>query len=211
MEAKVYGTFTKSNGLIYRTKTYIQFGQSEEIIGACVLCNPGSATLKNQIDKDNLERFEGYKVTQGEVKDDNTIRQLIKILRGKGGEKLKGRFLIFNLFTLVHPDMEYALTLLKDKAIDIHLLDEDYFNYKEKRSSIPWILVGWGCKKNGDLNKLKDKWLECLKKDGINLLGKKHKVSPHYYHPLPRIYVKQTEYVEEAISQINDLVQMEGI
>lgn len=212
MEVKAYGTFTKRNGLIYRTDTYIQFGESEEIIGACVLCNPGSSELKNQMDRENLKKFEGYKAIQGEAKIDGTMKQLIGILKGKYDERLEGRFWIFNLFTLVNATMNDAIIELNNKVIDdIDLLEKDYLDYKEKVSSIPWILVGWGCKSNKKLNELKNKWLKILDEDDSNLIGQTHKVSPHYYHPLPRIYSKKVEYVEDIILQLKSLAQTEKI
>lgn len=212
MEAKAYGTFTKRNGFIYRTDTYIQFGELEEVIGACVLCNPGSSKPKNQMNREDLEGSENYRTIQGEAKIDNTMRQLIKILKGKYGETLEGRFWIFNLFTLVNAKMNDAITELKDKAMDdMDLLEKDYFDYKEKVSSIPWILVGWGCERNKTLNELKYKWLEHLEREDINVIGKRHKDSPHYYHPLPQIYIKKIEYVEDIILQLKSLGQTEKI
>lgn len=205
MEHKVFGTFVKSDGYIYRTDTYIQFGKFKKIIGACVLCNPGSASLSDSSAQESLEKFNGYKVIQGEVKDDNTIRQLIKILKGVYGEGLEGQFLIFNLFTLRHPHMDTALKLLKNKNIDKELLNKDYFDYKEKESSIPWTLVGWGCKKNKDLDELKTRWQGYLKDNNLTHVGKEHKDPIHFYHPLPPIYDKQLEYVDLMISKLNDL------
>ncbi|WP_139903447.1 hypothetical protein [Clostridium thermarum] len=45
-KAIMYGTFVKYGMGIYRPATYLQWGNSENIIGACVMCNPGIAALE---------------------------------------------------------------------------------------------------------------------------------------------------------------------
>lgn len=57
MTFKAYGTFIKKDGFIYHTDIYLQFGESENIIGACVLCNPGSSYF---MDKNEEEKLVGH-------------------------------------------------------------------------------------------------------------------------------------------------------
>lgn len=67
---KAYGTFTKIGEHVYRTDTYLQFGDSYELIGAPALCNPGSARVLNEsieeklinYNEDETLKFEGIEL-----------------------------------------------------------------------------------------------------------------------------------------------------
>jgi hypothetical protein len=48
-QPKVYGTFVKRGKNIYRTSAYIQWGDSEKSLGACLLLNPGAASLDKDL------------------------------------------------------------------------------------------------------------------------------------------------------------------
>ena len=73
MASRVFGKFIKKNGYIYRTDTYMQFGDSDDIIGGCVLCNPGSSTLKDSELWRNREYETDYEYNSQELKKDNLI------------------------------------------------------------------------------------------------------------------------------------------
>ena len=114
MESRAYAIFTKKKGEIYRTETYMQFGQSDAIIGACILCNPGSCKLKDKRLQAKLEASEVCEFIKHEATRDDTMRQLEQILTQMYGEALQGRFMIYNLFTLKNADMQQAANLLAD-------------------------------------------------------------------------------------------------
>lgn len=209
MNYKIYGTFTNNKGFIYRTDTFIQFGESEQIIGSCVLCNPGSSELHNENDQKRLEEYDGEDnlVIHDEAKEDSTMKQLIKIIKGVKEIPEEGRFLIFNLFTLRNGNMDDALKQFKHHDIDRKLLYRDYEDYTNLKTNLPWVLIGWGCKNNSRLNKIKRQWLSDISESNLPNTGYEHKKSPHYYHPLPRIHSKKLEYMDYIISKLEKLVE----
>lgn len=205
MQHKVYGTFTKRNGFIYRTETFIKIGESDDIIGSCILCNPGSASLHDPLKQKKLENHKGNDdyVVDGEImKEDATIRQLIEILKGAGLYEGGGRFLIHNLFTLRNSRMPDALIQMQDPGIDSNLLYKDYDDYINLPKDIPWTIIGWGCDKNSTLKSKKKEWLQYMSEKGAVNVGYKHKDNPHYYHPLPPIHSKKEEYVDIMVNQL---------
>jgi len=73
---KAYGTFTKIGEHVYRTDTYLQFGDLDELIGASVLCNPGSARALNELIEEKLINYnedETLKFEGVELKLDSTM------------------------------------------------------------------------------------------------------------------------------------------
>lgn len=209
MDIQVKGTFTKRKGFIYRTETFIQFGDSKEIIGSCILCNPGSARLDNKKIQKELEDYfdEDDYIVHGKIYEDATIRQLIKILKTSEAYKDGGKFLIHNIFTLRNGNMDSALKEFIDPDIDENLLYKDYEDYLKIQEDIPWTLIGWGCKDNKVLNNIKREWKHNLNVNEVKTIGYKHKKNPHYYHPLPMIYDKRQEYIDIASAQLISLLK----
>lgn len=217
MKAKVIrpemkGRFIKKNGFIYRTDTYIHYPGSEEIIGACVLCNPGSSRLLDPVEQEKLEGYQGEEdyVKKGELLADPTMRQLCRILEDLGFDEKGGKFLIYNSFTLRNGNMDKALEELKDEKIDEKLLFADLEAHKKNQGEIPWTLIGWGCKSDPVLNRIKKDWLNYLEKEKLIITGYKHKNRPHYYHPRPFTKPKQDEYVDLLVASIKDLEEKDG-
>lgn len=212
MGFKVYGKFIKKDSFIYRTDTYMQFGESEDIIGACVLCNPGASSFKDKSEEEKLQRYAGEREYEGEgeLKPDATMKQIGEILKNAYDDKLEGKFMIFNTFTIRNSNMSEAKKLLKDSAVDKELLFIDYNRYKDKYSEIPYILVGWGCEDYKNLKNEKNKWLSFIKEKNITYIGIQAKKPPHYYHPLPHIKEKQEEYKRNIYEQYIDLLGLES-
>ena len=46
---KIYAEFIEDDGLLFRTKTLLQFGDSWDLIGSIVMKNPGSAKPENSM------------------------------------------------------------------------------------------------------------------------------------------------------------------
>lgn len=208
MGIKICGKFTKRKDFIYRTDTYIQFGESDEIKGSFVLCNPGSSSLKDIEEQKKLKDYEGVEdyIITGELKEDPTMEQLIKILKGIGLDKKEGRFPIYNIFTLRNGNMDSAIKEIKGEDTDKELLDKDFHDFMESEMSIPWTVVGWGCKSDGNLNRIKKKWLEYLEENDVDFIGYKHDNNPHYYHPRPQIKKKKEEYLEIITEKLGSLL-----
>lgn len=213
MEMKVYGIFTKRKGFIYRTKTYLQFGESDKIIGSCVLCNPGSSVPKDPIEKEELLNYTGDNdyVFKGELVPDTTMKQLCKILENVGWDKLGinengGRFLIHNIFTLRNGNMNHAIKEFENQDIDKELLFKDYKDYMELEESIPWTLKGWGCEDKVVIRNKKRKWLRLLNEKEALAIGYKHKDDPHYYHPAPHLKGQKEECLEVLTRKIKAIL-----
>ena len=133
----------------------MQFGQSDAIIGACILCNPGSSSLKAKVFEVKLEANEACEFIKHEVTRDDTMQQLEQILTQMYGEALQGRFMIYNLFTLRNADMQQAANLLADGRNTQELIIKDFNDFKAHVQAIPWLLIGWGCESNKKLNNIK--------------------------------------------------------
>lgn len=201
---RAYGTFIKNGGNTFRTDTYIQFGKSNNIIGTCVLCNPGSSSLLN-MDTEQQELLDkGYVVT-GEIIKDNTIKQLQVIIEQTYGQALEGNLLIYNLFTLKNAEMKKATTMLSKVNFDEDILYKDFEKYKRQASFLPWVLIGWGCEDSSKVNKEKRKWLQYIKKNRFVYLGIEGKKEPHFLHPLQKIKSELDKYQAEIVDKFKSL------
>lgn len=118
---KVYAQFVEEEeGVQFRTKTLLQFGDSWDLIGSIVMKNPGSAlpigNLNDDILKnistfydDNIECEQWF-----EFKADSTMHRIKPIFSGKyvGNEKaLNGIIQVFNLFNIREKDIQRAKKL----------------------------------------------------------------------------------------------------
>lgn len=201
---KAYGTFTKSGDYIYRTDTYLQFGNTDNLIGACVLCNPGSAKAHDDSIEKKILSFNGpgnLELKDVKLKEDATMRQLNDILVGIHKEKLEGRFKIYNLFTLKEPKMKIAINLIKNEKLDKEMLYKDFKDFQKLQlihNKI--ILSAWGVDDSRILRDLKDNWNNLINNMQAKKLGK-FKEESQYYHPLPRLQDDKIAFVEYIIDQ----------
>lgn len=117
---KVYGEFIEENGLQFRTKTLLQFGDSWDLIGSIIMKNPGSALPLKPIQNDDIIRINKFYSNNEaldnwfEFKADNTMKKIEPIFNGKyiGEEiKLNGIIQIFNLFNIREKDISIAKNL----------------------------------------------------------------------------------------------------
>ncbi|MBB6697275.1 hypothetical protein [Clostridium algidicarnis] len=209
MEIKICGKFTKRKGYIYRTDTYFQIGQPENVKGAFILCNPGSSSFEDPEKQKKLEGYEGEDdyIDTGKLKADPVMKQLINILKVSGLDKEEGRFPIYNTFTLRNGNMDSAIKDFNDTNMDKELLHKDFYDFIDNKDRIPWTIVGWGCKDNRRLNSIKRGWLDYLNTKEVNFIGYEHKKSPHYYHPRPHIKEKQEEYLEIITKKLKNLLE----
>ena len=45
--ATAFGSFSKHGKHIFRNSAHLQWGESTQVLGACLMLNPGAAALKN--------------------------------------------------------------------------------------------------------------------------------------------------------------------
>ena len=117
---KVYAQFVEDEGLQFRTKTLLQFGNSWDLIGSIVMNNPGSALPTGNVDNDTLRNISTFyndhieSEEWFEFKADSTMHRIKPIFSGKyvGKEKtLNGIIQVFNLFNIREKDIEKAKRL----------------------------------------------------------------------------------------------------
>ncbi|MCH6265111.1 hypothetical protein [Neobacillus citreus] len=198
---KAYGTFVKRGDNIYRTSAYIQWGNSEKSIGACLLLNPGSATL----DKDLIYSLDTVGSASGWIKtEDPTMEQLISFIE-KTHEKnqlISGRLHIYNLFNLQNTKSENAIDQFEE------LVSSGEYDINESLVALdelvlhPWILLGWGVKQEirwKNLQHIKGRWRERIVESKIPTFGKKHAKKNEYYHPCPLIPTQRPLILNELV------------
>ncbi|MCL2042949.1 MAG: hypothetical protein FWG89_02285 [Treponema sp.] len=106
----VYAEWIQENGVSYRRKTLLQFGDSIELIGSAVLMNPGKASPNNEnfdfnIVKTFYEKIHNEKIEEETLwrrfDTDDAMRQLAKIFNGgyiNEINNLNGIIQLFNCF-----------------------------------------------------------------------------------------------------------------
>lgn len=207
---KVYSSFIKKGKHIFRHSTYLQFGESKEIIGGCVLCDPGATSLKIKEEFKNLE--DGREVS-GEGIIDSTMDRLINIIEKTHGENICGRLYIYNLFTLrnsgINEATNYYKKLVKDNEYN-ELLNRDFKDFKENISELPWVLLGWGCSGSKILTEKKAEWSEYINKNNILKVGVESIQNPFFYKNLcPPGYSQMIEIEDKIVEQINNILEMQ--
>ncbi|MEK3976223.1 hypothetical protein [Psychrobacillus sp. FSL K6-1267] len=208
---RAYGSFVKRGEYIFRTSAFIQWGDSETSIGACLLLNPGSATLNNALtyELDTKGSVSGWVKTE-----DPTMQQLISIVEGVYGKDkpITGRFHIYNLFNLQNTKSQNAVDELES------LVQTFRYDIAESLASIselkehPWILLGWGVKHESRWTKLehiKKHWREQIEQSGVPTFGKKHTIRDDYYHPCPLIPTQRPIIVIELVSIYNEKIKVQ--
>jgi hypothetical protein len=201
-QPKAYGSFIKRGENTFRTSAYIQFGESEQSIGACLLLNPGSANFDKSSELYSSLQTLGY--SDGKINTDPTMRQLIKLLERIYGTNnpLNGRFHIYNLFTLQNTASSHAIDQFEDLVNrGEYDLKESLVDLKELQSH-PWILLGWSVERNSkwrNIELTKDLWRNLITESQVPTFGKKHKNRDDYYHPSPLISTHQPKILAELI------------
>lgn len=204
---KVFSSFIKKGKHIFRHSTYLQFGENEKIIGACVLSNPGSASLKDE--KKFKELVDGEEVV-GQGNLDPTMKQLVKIIEKTHGVNVSGRFYIYNIFTLRNSGINEANNYYKKLSRDCEfetLLHLDFEDFKENINKIPWVLLGWGCSGTKALSEKKEEWNEYITERNVKIVGVRSIQNPVLYkHPCPPTKKPMEEIESELVKQINVLL-----
>lgn len=114
---KVYAEFIEDDGLLFRTKTLLQFGDSWDLIGSIVMKNPGSSKPKSNIDIETSVKLQEFYKTNINVENwrvannDPTMRDISAIFNGSyvgRNVELNGIIQIFNLFNICDQNVSSA-------------------------------------------------------------------------------------------------------
>ncbi|GGF27320.1 hypothetical protein GCM10010954_27980 [Halobacillus andaensis] len=202
-KAKAYGSFVKEGDHVHRKSAYLQWGKSEQSLGACLLLNPGAAGLETEVEVSLGEA----EAADGPIRaEDPTIRQLVKIVEKiyENKSDLSGRFHIYNLFSLRNSSAPHAVSLFEEL---VNNGEYDYTRSLVSKSELqlhPWLLLGWGLNQNKNwknLKLVKNEWFHLIEASGIPTVGIQHEKSGEYYHPCPRLYEKRHEMVNKIVKQ----------
>lgn len=155
-----------------------------------VMMNPGSSYPLDNIDNNTHPSA---------AVPDNTQDQIIKVMNNTSLDYAR----ILNLSDLRTPDSKVLYDFLSSdsaKYIDHSIFSKNRTDDLEELfiTGVP-VIYGWGV--NSALITLAKSAIETLGID--NPLGiLKPKTEYSYYHPLPRIYKKQLEWVQDVTTQI---------
>lgn len=181
---KVYAKFLKKDDIVFRTSTHIQFGDSDKVIGACVLCNPTIGKAVN-ISSVQQELYDEGSEISGELNIEGSFELLVKIIYKLTNNNPEGKFYIYNLFNLVSTSITKSVQNLNINKYEKFLF-RDFEDFKITTDKIPWLLVAWGCQDNKELNAEKKKWLKFIASRKIKNFGIKGKKEYQYKHPMQK-------------------------
>ncbi len=211
MEA--YGRFIKKNGEVFRTAAELKWGNSDQLLGIFVLMNPGSAKLKLVADEQRLQEEKGEVI--GELVIDPAMRQMEKIVHGLyDGNKLEGKVLIHNLFSLREPKSEVALNkfgkLWEQQEPLIKQLSCNREELKQQVQTAGWLLFGWGlsCADNLNLREHIYEWHKIACETGTMVLGKKDRSDYRYFYVRPQLVAEQEKYCLYIANQYKELSRL---
>ncbi|WP_236035122.1 hypothetical protein [Alkalihalobacterium elongatum] len=198
---RAYGTFTKRNGNIYRKSAYIQWGDSDKSLGACLLQNPGSATLNEKLS--SLLNTE--ETVTGQIKtEDPTMGQLIQFVESiTTKDNLEGRLHIYNLFNLRGTNNIKSIEKFEELCASGDYETCESLVPIEELKEHPWILLGWGVEYRAywkNLKLIKKRWLNLIENSGVISFGKRHKKREDYYHPCPLIPTNRPTILKQLIT-----------
>ena len=202
---KVYAEFFVENGIEYRTKTILQFGDNWDLIGSIVMKNPGSASIKNQstIDTKAFEEIKKNYYKSGideknwyEFKPDPTMYQVEKLFDGSyidNKRELNGVILIFNLFNIRENDIVKAKIIYK-KALEsnsqyLHPIENEVLDLIKNRP----VYLSWYWEWQFVNTSFADRIFEYVKNSDFMYLDDVEKINNSFYHPnyinRPNVYM----------------------
>lgn len=186
---KVYAELFSEEGIEYRTKTLLQYGNSWNLIGSIVMKNPGSASPIEKIKPEVWDEITKNQLVQNsnadnwfEFSPDSTMRQVEKIFNGSYLEnpfELNGVVQVFNLFNIRHKDINEAKKLEKISKSS-HL----YPNTEETISAFKSKPVFLGCRwEYLNVNKSFAEAVFEYVKNSKYMYLKGDMIDNHFYHP----------------------------
>jgi hypothetical protein len=137
---KVFAEFVVENGIEYRTKTLLQFGNKWNLIGSIVMKNPGSAFPKSEISNETWNELNQNKL----VSNNNQLSEVVDAFKNKP-VFLAWRWEYLNINkSFAENIFEYVKTsnfmYLKNDMIDNHFYHPGYINIASKKEDVQNIL-----------------------------------------------------------------------
>lgn len=203
-QPQAFGTFVKRYGKIFRTSSYIQWGESRQSLGAVLMLNPGSAEFGKMNPKMGL-RLDQFGAAMGKIHPDQTMDQLIRLVDQFYESRPSGRLQIYNLFNLRGAYAEKAIKDFEELVVHDRITLEEALASIGELQNHPWILIGWGLHRKNKwkfLQKTKDLWLEQIRTAGIPFFGSQNDRGD-YYHPAPLLKTERDHLLSELTEQFN--------
>ncbi|WP_175623123.1 hypothetical protein [Chryseobacterium schmidteae] len=211
---KVFAEFIENNGLQFRTKTLLQFGDSWDLIGSIVMKNPGSAKPGIALDDStyqNISNFLGEKInseTWSVSGNDPTIRKIATIFNGNHVDKdlkLNGIIQIYNLYNICEPKIKLAYEKAENASqdllyIDLHKVISEFKN-KPVYLGFFHFYTYRKTKHSEYLQNTARGIFDYVKNSKFNYFSNKDIIDNPYYHPYSR-YV----YGEKNIPLLNRFI-----
>jgi hypothetical protein len=200
---KVYAEFIEENGIEYRTKTILQFGNSWNLIGSIVMKNPGSAFPKNEISIEDWNKVAENELVSNslqtnwfEFQPDPTMGQVERVFNGyyTGNQiELNGVIQVFNLFNIRHQKINVAKQLAS-QSNSMHLFPQvnvviDSFKNKP-------VFLGFGWEYLNINRSFAESMFEYVKASDFMYL-KRDMIDNFFYHPG---YIN-TSYSKEVVNE----------
>ena len=189
---EVTGLFYEANGFNLRKFLDIKLQGTKKCAPELmvVMMNPGSSYPLDGIENNTVSSA---------AQPDNTQAQIMKVMEAVSIEYAR----VLNLSDLRTPDSNALYRFLKSE--ESQLVDHSIFSSTRKSElnklferSVP-VIFGWGV--NSALLPLAKKAIDALSVE--EPFGVKKKNDDYlYYHPLPRIYSKQLEWVQHVTNQL---------
>jgi len=207
---KVYAEFVVENGVEYRTKTFLQFGNSWNLIGSIVMKNPGSAFPEKAISNDvwyllneNKLVLESDQNSWFEFKSDSTMGFIERIFNGyytSNQIELNGVIQVFNLFNIRHKNIPIAKQLAQqnDSVYLYPKVNEVIDAFQNKPVFLAWRWEYLNINKS-----FAENIFENVKSSNFMYL-KSDMVDNHFYHPM---YINTAYKREEVKSTLSSFIQ----
>lgn len=207
MFPKAFGTFKKCESFIFRTETFLQWGDSENLIGSILLLNPGRSKLKDWRKWKDLN-LNKVKCASGELILDETMKSISRILEASH-PLLYGRIKILNLFNIRNSKSKQAIKDFSEICNDLKYKDYMFSSLDNIYKNCAWIWIGWGVKKDETLDKRRREVISFLKDKNIHcfaLYSNKYKKDNeiYIYHPNPHNPIQREDYFVKMTQQMKD-------
>ncbi len=207
-DVQVYATFRLEQDVLYRYHTYIQWGESETSLGACLMLNPGSAT----VDPTLRQQLDTTGQATGHIgRLDDTMRQIIRIVEGiYEGKTLSGRFHLYNLFPMQHGNDVTSINRFEELCQETTFENQTLFASVEELRRHPFVITGWGVRRHlvrwEHLRQAKNEWMKRLEASGIPRFGIQHPRTDDFYHLCPNLVARRETIKEQIIARHREVM-----
>jgi len=129
---KVYAEFIEDDGLLFRTKTLLQYGNSWDLIGSIVMKNPGSAKPGNPLSeysKNGISDFYSKQIdfkNCTEASNNPTLKKIVSFFNGsylQKNIKLNGIIQVFNIYNICEPKIKFVYQKAENSNTNLLFID----------------------------------------------------------------------------------------